>query len=130
MIWLIKLAMCAMMPRTDGLPGIEDTDLDGFLRRMKRDSDFLYWLGLVAGGLAFAASPIITIYVPLPAFLLPKGLLAKHTDRFLYHPIYVVRQAAFLVRLSAGMCWGADPVVRAKFALAAYGQDPGTFRTS
>jgi hypothetical protein len=34
------------------------------------------------------------------------------------------------VRLSAGMCWGADAAVRARFGLPAYGPDPGTFRTS
>ncbi len=130
MIWLIKVAMRAMMPRTAALPGIEDTDLDGFLRRMKRDADFLYWLGLVAGGVVFAISPILTVFVPLPAFLLPRGLLAKHAERVVSHPIYVVRQAAFLVRLSAGMCWGADPKVRARFALAPYAGDPGTFRSS
>jgi hypothetical protein len=34
------------------------------------------------------------------------------------------------VRLSAGMCWGADSAVRALFNLPPYGPDPGTYRTS
>lgn len=130
MIWLIKFAMCTMMPRSDALPGIVDTDLDGFLRRMKREADPLYWLGLVVGGIVFALSPLLTVYLPLPAFFLPRALLERHSERILSHRIYVLRQAVFLVRLSAGMCWGADPNVRARFALAPYPPDPGTFRQS
>ena len=72
MLWLIKFAMCTMMPRTAGLPGIADTDLDGFLRRMKKETNLLYWLGLVLGALVFTLTPLITIGVPLPAFALPR----------------------------------------------------------
>lgn len=130
MIWLIKFAMIAMMPRTEKLPGIADTDLDGFLRRMRADSEPLYWAGLVLGAVVFALTPLFTVYLPLPAFFLPKGLLAKHSERILGTSIYPLRQAVFLIRLSAGMCWGADPAVRAKFALSPYAPDPGTFRQS
>ena len=130
MIWLIQFAMCTMMPRTDALPGIVDADVRGFLRRMRRDADSLYWLGLAVGAVIFAISPILTVWLPLPAFLLPQKLLARHSERILAHRIYVVRQAVFLVRLSAGMCWGADAAVRARFALLPYAPDPGTFRQS
>lgn len=130
MIWLVKFAMCTMMPRSESLPGIADTDVDGFLRRMKKDADPLYWLGLVVGGIVFAISPLLTVYVPLPAFLLPRSLLERHCERILSSRIYVLRQAVFLVRLSAGMCWGADDKVRACFALAPMGPDPGTFKQS
>ena len=130
MIWLIKFAMCTMMPRTPELPGIGDTDVDGFLRRLKNDADTIYWLGLVLGAIVFTITPLITIAVPLPAFWLPRGLLDRHAERLVAHPIYMLRQAAALVRLSAGMCWGADSAVRARFNLPPYGPDPGTFRTS
>lgn len=130
MIWLIKLAMCAMMPRTEKLPGLADTDLDGFLRRMRRESDAMYWTGLIAGTWIFTLTPLFTVFVPLPSFLLPKKLLSRHAEKILATRIYVFRQAVFLLRLSAGMCWGADPVVRAKFALPVYAPDPGTFRQS
>jgi hypothetical protein len=130
MIWLIKFAMCTMMPRTDALPGIGDTDLDAFLRRMKKETNFLYWLGLVLGAVVFTLTPLITIGVPLPAFALPRKALARHTERVLAHPIYLVRQAAFLIRVSGGLCWGADEKVRARFDLPAYAPDPGTFRQS
>ena len=129
-IWLIKFAMRTLMPRTEALPGIADTDVDGFLRRMHADADSLYWTGLVFGALVFVLTPLLTIGVPLPAFWLPRGLLERHADRLLSHPAYLLRQAVFLVRLSAGMCWGADANVRARFALAPYAPDPGTFRDS
>lgn len=127
---LIRFAMCAMMPRTDTLPGIADTELDAFLVRLRRDSDPLYFLGLIAGAWVFTLSPLVTVYLPLPAFVLPQKLLERHTQRILVHRLYLLRQAVFLVRLSAGMCWGADPKVRALFDLPPYGPDPGTYRTS
>jgi hypothetical protein len=127
-IWLIKFAMFTMMPRSNLLPGIVDTDVDGFLRRMRVDAEPVYWLGLVVGAIVFALAPLVTVGVPLPAFWLPRRLLDRHAERLVSHPIYLLRQAVFLVRLSAGMCWGADPGVRARFALAPYGPDPGTFR--
>jgi len=119
-----------MMPRTDALPGIADTDVDGFLRRLRHDAHSIYWTGLVLGAVLFAITPLITVGLPVPAFLLPRALLERHTDRVLCHPLYLIRQAAFLVRLSAGMCWGADSAVRARFQLAPYPPDPGTFRSA
>ena len=130
MIWLIKLAMTSMMPRSESLPGVADTHLDDFLRRLRKEAVPFFWLGLVAGGVLFAISPVLTVGWPLPAFLLPKRVLERHAERVLSHPIYLLRQAVFLVRLSAGICWGADPTVRKYFALAPYGPDPGTFRQS
>jgi hypothetical protein len=129
-IWFIKFAMRTMMPRTDALPGIADTDLDGFLRKMQRESQTLYWIGLVLGAVVFAITPLITIGIPLPAFLLPHRMLDRHAERILTHPVYILRQSALLVRLSAGMCWGADASVRARLGLPPYGSDPGTFRTT
>ena len=130
MTWLIKFAMCAMMPRTEALPGIADTDVDGFLRRLRKETNFLYWAGLVLGAVVFTLTPLITIGVPLPAFALPRKALERHTERVLAHPVYLLRQAAFLIRVSAGLCWGADDNVRARFALTPYPPDPGTFRQS
>jgi hypothetical protein len=127
-IWLIKFAMLTMMPRSDQLPGLVDTDVDGFVRRMRTDAEPLYWLGLVVGAIVFALAPLLTVGIPLPAFWLPQRLLDRHAERLTSHRIYLLRQAVFLVRLSAGMCWGADAGVRARFALAPYGPDPGTFR--
>jgi hypothetical protein len=129
-LWLIKFAMCALMPRTEALPGIEDTEIDAFLRRLRGDAEPLYWLGLVMGAVVFAVTPLFTVWVPLPAFFLPRRLLDLHAERLMYERGYLLRQAIFLVRLSAGMCWGADPAVRARLSLGAYAPDPGTFRVA
>jgi hypothetical protein len=129
-IWLIKQAMYPLFPRSSELPGLVDTDLDAFLRRLRRESNLVFWTGLWLGALVFACTPLITLGVPLPAFALSRRLLERHTARIIVHRIYVVRQALSVVRLIAGLCWGADPRVRACFELAPYPVDPGTFRAS
>jgi hypothetical protein len=129
---LIKSAMCDLMPRgtsQDALPGIADTGVDEFLRTMKRESDGVFWLGIALGAWVYALTPMLTVYVPLPAFLLPASLRDKHAQRIVGSKLYLVRQAVFLVRLAAGLCWGRDPQVRARFALAPYAPDPGTYRS-
>lgn len=130
MLWLIRHAMCALYPRTDELPGIADTGIDAFLAQYKRESTTLIWIGVCAGTLAFVLSPIFSVYLPLPSFLLPASLLEKHAGRVVYSRIYLLRQAVFLVKLAAGMCWGRHPDVRAKMAMAPYPADPDEWRTS
>ena len=112
------------------MPGIEDTDLDAFLLRFRSESSGLLWLGVVAGALVFAITPILTTGVPLPAFLLPRGLRDRHANRIATHPIYLLRQAVMLVKLAAGLCWGGHPKVRAAFALPPYADEPPSWRES
>lgn len=112
------------------MPGIEDTDLDAFLVRFRRESSFLLWLGVVAGAFVFAITPLITTGIPLPAFLLSKRLRDRHANRIASHPIYLLRQAVMLVKLAAGLCWGGHPKVRAAFALPPYPDEPSRWRTS
>lgn len=130
MLWLIGFSMRAMMPRTAALPGIEDTDVNGFLRRMRVEAEPLFWWGLVMGAWVHFATPLFTVGLPLPACFLPKTLLYRHTERLLAHRLYFLRQAVFVVRLCAGMCWGADTRVRAAFSLPPLPPDPATFRES
>ena len=52
----------------------------------------------------------------------------RHANKIAYHPIYLLRQAVFLVKLSAGLCWGSRPEIRAIFSLPPYAEDPGTWR--
>ena len=122
--------MVALYPRTDELPGIEDTGIDEFLVRFRRETTWLMWIGVLAGTAVFHLMPLLTVYVPLPAFLLPRSLRDKHAQKIVGSPFYLVRQAVFLVRLSAGLCWGRDPKVRARFAMQPYPADPGTYRTT
>jgi hypothetical protein len=129
-IALIRSAMCDFMPATDRLPGIADTGVTEFLQEMKRDSGKMYWLGLVLGAWVYALTPFMTVFVPLPSFVLPASLRDRHAARILQSRIYLIRQAVFLVRLSAGLCWGRDPRVRERLGLRAYAPDPGTYRTT
>jgi len=128
--FLLKTAMRDMMPAAAGLPGIADTDLDGFLDRLFREATGLLLLGLALGAVLWVSLPILTVYVPLPSFWLPRKLRQRHTERLTSTRIYAVRQSVFLLKMYACMCWGQDPAVRARFALAPYPVDPGTFRTT
>ena len=130
MIALIAASMRDLMPRGGALPGIADTDVTGFLRRLRREASRDFWFGLLLGAIVYELTPILTVRVPLPAFALPVELRDAHARRVVESKSYLIRQAVFLVRLSAGLCWGCDPAVRACFALPAYPPDPGTFRTS
>ncbi|MEC7522092.1 MAG: hypothetical protein VYE22_19560 [Myxococcota bacterium] len=128
--WFIQHAMEAFYPRTETLPGIADTDVRGFLRRYRREATGLMWLGLVMGTLVFVWTPLLTVGWPLPSFLLPRKTLDRHAHRITSSRLYLVRQAVFLVKLAAGLCWGAHPKVRERFAMAPYAEDPGTWRTT
>lgn len=126
--WFVQHAMKALYPRTEMLPGIEDTDLPTFLARYRREAPLLMWAGLLAGTFAFVWSPVLTVFVPLPSFLLPRTLLDRHAHLVTYSRIYLLRQAIMLVKLAAGLCWGMHPDVRRRFALTPYADDPGTWR--
>ena len=126
---LIEHVMVALYPRTEALPGIEDTDVGAFLDRYHEESTFLMWLGLVAGTFVFIVTPILTVYWPLPSFLLPERTLDEHAHRVTSSRLYFLRQAIFLVKLAAGLFRGAHPEGRARFAMAPYDPDPGTRRT-
>ena len=128
MIWLIRSAMCDLMPAAGGLPGIADTDVDGFLAQVKRETTPLVWTGLMLGAVLYAWSPIVTIFVPLPSFLLPARLRDRHADAITATRIYLLRQSIFLLKMYSCMCWGQDSRVRARFQIAPYPVDPGTFR--
>jgi len=129
-ITLIAAAMADLMPRGADLPGCADCDPRGFLRRLRRESHPLFFTGLVLGALFYQLAPVLTVKLPLPAALLSASLRERHAQRLAGHRSYLVRQAVMVVRLSAGLCWGMDPAVRAHFGLAPYATDPGTFRTS
>ena len=127
--WLVYTAVLILYPRTVLLPGAADCDMQAFLERFRREASPLLWLGVVAGAVLFHVTPIFTVHVPLPAFLLSDRLADRHAERIANSPIYLVRQSIFLVKLAAGFRWGAHPDVRARFALPPLADDPGTWRT-
>jgi hypothetical protein len=126
--WLIRQAVVALYPRASW-PGAEDCGLDAFLKRFREESPPLVWLGTVAGALVFHLTPILTVFVPLPAFLLPARLLDTHARKITATNLYLLRQSIFLVKMAAGFCWGTDPKVRALLALPPLPADPCTWRT-
>ena len=129
MNWLVRFAMRAMLPRAAGLPGIEDTGLDEFVPRLRRDCTALLWAGVVLGAVVFQLSPLLTTWVPLPACLLWKSALERHASRITSHPLYLIRSSVMLVKVTAGYCWGAHPDVRRAIGLAPYEPDPDVWRT-
>jgi hypothetical protein len=130
LLWLVRSAVVILYPRTATLPGAADCGLDAFLVKFKRETPWLIWLGTVMGALVFHFTPLFTVFIPLPAFWLPAKAADTHAARITNTNVYLVRQAVFLVKLCAGLCWGADPVVRKHFALPPLPPDPGTWRTT
>ncbi len=130
MTWLVYSAIVLLYPRTERLPGAEDCDLDTFLERFRRESPPIVWLGVVLGSLVFHLSPVFTVYVPLPAFMLSPRLADTHAERVGSSSVYLVRQTIFLVKFAAGLAWGAHASVRERFALPPLPDDPGTWRKS
>jgi len=112
------------------LPGIEDTELDAYLDRTAREAAPLVRLGLALATLIFTLSPLFTVGWPLPSFLLPRAVLHRHADRIVSSRVYLIRQAVFVLKMMAGLCWGSDPAVRRAMNLAPYPADPGTWRAS
>jgi len=130
MKFLVRSALCAIIPPSDTLPGLIDMDVDGYIERLRQDTALLYWVGIILSALLFTLLPVITVWIPLPTFLLPERLRDRHVSKMMAHPLYPVRQAAYMLRLTAGVCWGADERVRAHFQMAPCPKDPGTWRTA
>jgi hypothetical protein len=129
LLWCIRSALSDLMPGETALPGIVDAGWDTFVVRYRREANWPMWFGLVAGSLVFILTPITTVGWPLPSFWLPRKVRDRHAYKVMLHPIYLVRQAVFLLKLNAGFCWGADPGVRAKLGMQPYPPEPTGWRT-
>lgn len=122
--------MVDLMPPVAGWPGVADTGVDTFLAQVRAETTAMIWWTLVGGALIYTLCPVLTVYVPLPTFLLPARLRERHAERAFSLDLYLPRQAMFLLKMYACMCWGQHESVRTRLGLAAYPPDPGTFRTS
>ena len=120
--------MCALYPRSEYFPGIAETDIGPFLTRFRREAPALFLLGLYAGLFLFIVTPLLTVYVPLPSFLLPRSLLDRHADRVASYPVYFLRSLVTVLKLVAGLCWGAHPLVRTRIGLPPLPPDPQEWR--
>ena len=110
------------------MPGVEDANLKAFLADFWREAAPVMKLGMVLSTFLYVVSPVFTVYVPLPLFLLPRGLRDKHADRAATSNLYLLRSATLLVKMVAGIAWGANPEVRRQFALDPLPPDPGTWK--
>jgi hypothetical protein len=128
MTWFQRKALEALMPAHGDLKGVADTGLAQFLKQYARESPGLLRVGLSASTFIFHALPIATVFVPLPAFCLPKSLMAKHANRIASHPVYIIRMSIFNLKLVAGLCWAVDPDVRRTIGLKPLEPDPGTWQ--
>lgn len=126
---LLRFSLSAVLPASGDLPGVSDCGLKSFIQKFRSEAPFLFKLGLYLSTLALTFTPLFTVFIPLPAFLLPKRMLEAHLMGMTRSRIYGLRQAMLMVKTVAGMCWGADPKVRAALGLDPYGEDPGTWRT-
>lgn len=127
---LLLHSLGALYPRVEGLPGFLDTRPEPYLDRFLAEVSWLMWLGVVAGTAVFVLSPVLTVYRPVPSFLLSQATLERHAELVTDHPLYYVRNAVFVLKMVAGLHWAAVPEVRAAWHLAPYRPDPEAWRTT
>jgi hypothetical protein len=126
---LVRFAMVAFYPRVGELPGLAELGVEAKIERLRRESTWLFWFGLVAAAFFFQVSPILTVHRPLPAAWLSEEQLDRHAHALATHPAYLLRQLVVLIKLMAGIFWGESPELRGFLHLPAYGEDPATRRT-
>jgi hypothetical protein len=122
--------METFMPPLNGMKGVGATNPKAFIKEIKRDAPANIRWGLTLSCWIYLLTPILTVYLPLPAFLLTKKLREKHTNRFSTHRFYLIRSCALMIKMMAGMCWGRDPEVRKALGCEELPPDPGTWRVS
>ena len=127
MTWFTRFAIEAIFPRTDALPGVAETDLKAFLRDLRANAPPLMRIGLSLATFVFMVTPILTVYVPLPAFLLRGRLLERHTEKIVSHPSYLLRQVVYLLKMVGGLCWGEHAEARRRLGRPELPADPRTF---
>ena len=126
---MIRFALVAFFPRVDDLPGLDELGVDDKIVALRRESTWLFWVGVVGAAFFFQVSPIITVHRPWPAVFLEPEELDQHAYELGTHPVYLIRQMAVLLKLVAGMFWGESKEIRAFLELPAYAPEPGTRRT-
>jgi hypothetical protein len=127
---MVRFALSAMMPGSDQLPALRDLGLTTYVDELATDASWTFWMGTVLCSAGFMVTPFMTIYIPLPAALLSSSQLDRHAMAMANHRIYLLRQAAMMVKMVAGLRWAASKEVRSHLGLIAYAPDPDSWRTS
>ena len=128
MSWFTRFAIQAIYPSTEALPGVSETDLRPFLKDLKANAPPLMRIGLMAATIVFMITPILTVYLPVPAFFLRGKLLERHASKLLSHRSYVLRQIVYLLKMVGGLCWGEHPEARKRLGRPALPPDPRTWQ--
>jgi hypothetical protein len=126
--WFTRFAIEAIFPSTEALPGVAETDLGPFLKDVRANAPPLMRIGLTAATFVFMISPILTVYLPVPAFVLRGRLLERHASRLLNHRSYVLRQIVYLLKMVGGLCWGEHAEARRRLGRPALPPDPRTWQ--
>ncbi len=121
-------AMNEVMPPHDGMPGIIDTNAEAFLKEFKKNAHPIMRLGFWASVWVYVLSPVFTVYIPLPAFLLSEKKRFQHMEIYSNSHSFVFSQLWLLQKMITGMCWGMDDKVRAYYGYQPYSPELGDFR--
>lgn len=120
----------ATIPGTARVPGLSEETCRTFLAKLRREAPPLTLVGLYASALAVLVTPPLTIGRWRTADHLSGDDLDRHLQALARHPLYMVRQTIVMMKMTAGLAWGADPLVRGALGIAPYGSDPGTWRSA
>ncbi len=125
---IVAWVLGAIFVSTDTLPGLDELDTAPRVAKMLREAPGSFTFVVYVSTLLFMVSPLITIGLPVPAFVLGRRQLDTHAYRLARHRIYLVRQSMLMLKTVGGLIWGGHPDVRAALDVPAYEADPGTFR--
>lgn len=126
---LVRPALAAFFPPLGDLPGAEN-GIRAYTDRFLEETSWMMWLGIVGSALLYQVCPLLTLYLPVPAVLLGDARRGQHVNAMADSSVYLVRQAAFLLKMVSGLHWAALPEVREALGLGAYPADPDSWRTA
>ena len=67
---LVRATLLPFFPACEGLPGLAELDVDGFLAKLHRESTPIIWWGLAGACLLVQMAPLVTVGRPWPLALL------------------------------------------------------------
>jgi len=126
--WFTRFAIVAIFPPTDALPGVADTGLAAFLRDLHATAPLAMRFGLWLATVLYMITPLFTVWLPVPAFVLRGRLLERHTARLCASRFYAIRQLVYLLKMIGGLCWGEHAEVRKRFGRPPLEPDPRTWQ--
>ncbi len=130
MLHLTAWTLARVFPSTAALPGLDAIDTKPFIRQLAREAPFTIRATMWASVLLFNLTPLLTLGIPLPAFLLSPARVDLHAQRLSGSPIYLLRQIVLMLKTIGGLAWGAMPEVRGRLTMPIYPEDSGRWRKS